>query len=205
MGYCAFQGANPGFRGPPIVEQVTLTSVRVTWAGLVTRKECADNFMVKFWLVGNTLEFQVSEYLPNTQLSVIVTDLLPNQDYGFQVFFSCILVTVCSLFGLQVMAREERGVWGVLYNKSDKTFFRTNSSNPTNTVASNTGDSVSRYQLVKLSPPPRPSVFTPQYWCEATYQGQTGQHGTSLTVVERVWRDGFNMFIQSFCSWLYKL
>ena len=86
-GYCAGLGANPGFRGPPTVEQVTLTSVRVTWAGLVTRKECADQFIVKSWLARNPNNYQMSDLLPTTEFSFIVRDLVPNQDYVFQVFF----------------------------------------------------------------------------------------------------------------------
>ena len=86
-GYCRVLVANSGFRGPPAVEQVSLTSVRVSWAGLVTRKDCADSFLVSYWLAKNQLSsLQVSNSLPTTQFSVIVTDLLPNQDYVFQVF-----------------------------------------------------------------------------------------------------------------------
>ena len=85
--YCASLGANPGFRGPPTVEQVTLTSVRVTWAGLVTRKECADQFIVKSWLARNPNNYQMSDLLPTTQFSFVVRDLVPNQDYVFQVLF----------------------------------------------------------------------------------------------------------------------
>ena len=93
-GYCATLGANPGFRGPPMVEQVTLTSVRVSWAGLVTRKECADQFIVKSWLARNPNNYQMSSLLPTTQFSFVVRDLVPNQDYVFQVIFPRVLLTV---------------------------------------------------------------------------------------------------------------
>ena len=93
-GYCAGLGANPGFRGPPMVEQVTLTSVRVSWAGLVTRKECADQFIVKSWLARNPNNYQMSSLLPTTQFSFVVRDLVPNQDYVFQVIFPRVLLTV---------------------------------------------------------------------------------------------------------------
>lgn len=113
-GYCAGLGANPGFRGPPRVEQVTLTSVRVTWTGLVTRGECADQFIVKSWLARNPNDYKMSDLLPTTQFSFIVRDLVPNQDYVFQA-----------------IAREDKGILGKDWNKSDKTFFRTASYNPT--------------------------------------------------------------------------
>ena len=93
-GYCAGLGANPGFRGAPLVEQVTLTSVRVTWSGLVTRKECADQFIVKSWLARNPNDYKMSNLLPTTQFSFVVRDLVPNQDYVFQVVFPRVLVTV---------------------------------------------------------------------------------------------------------------
>ena len=83
---------------------------------------------------------------------------------------------------MQVIAREDKGILGKSWNKSDKIYFRTSSQNN-----------------------PRPSVFTPQYWCPASYRGQTSQYGTSLSFFERMRRDGFNTFVQSFCSWLYKL
>ena len=45
--YCI--GGNPGFDGPPKVEQVDMTSVLVSWNGIVTRIDCADNFLIKSW------------------------------------------------------------------------------------------------------------------------------------------------------------
>jgi len=38
-----------GFTGPPLVEQVNLTHVRVSWEGLVKYRKCADQFLVKYW------------------------------------------------------------------------------------------------------------------------------------------------------------
>ena len=92
-GYCAGLGANPGFRGPPKVEQVTLTSVQVSWHGLVTRGECADQFIVKSWLARNPNDYKMSDLLPTSQFSFVVTDLVPNQDYVFQVtpFLTCLV------------------------------------------------------------------------------------------------------------------
>ena len=66
-------------------DQVTLTSVRVTWSGLVTRGECADQFIVKSWLARNPNDYKMSDLLPTSQYSWVVKDLVPNQDYVFQV------------------------------------------------------------------------------------------------------------------------
>ena len=83
--YCALLGQNPGFSAPPKVDQITLTSVRVSWEGLVTRIDCADQFIVKSWNARNPNDYQMSDLLPVTQFSYTVTDLVPNQNYVFQV------------------------------------------------------------------------------------------------------------------------
>lgn len=107
-GDCWYPGHNPGFTGPPIVEQVSTTSVQVSWEGLVERIECADEFLVKSWDKKNTKDYKLSELLPTSQFSFIVTDLEPNKEYVFQV-----------------IARENKGRrLGVDYNKSETTLFR---------------------------------------------------------------------------------
>eukprot|EP00092_Neocalanus_flemingeri_P021702 GFUD01023540.1.p1 GENE.GFUD01023540.1~~GFUD01023540.1.p1 ORF type:complete len:268 (-),score=74.64 GFUD01023540.1:180-983(-) len=112
--YCAGIGANPGFKDSPLVQQVTLTSVKVTWAGLVTRAECADQFIVKSWNKRNPNDYKMSDLLPLNQFTYIVTDLVPNQDYVFQA-----------------VAREDKGILGKDWNKSPKAYFRTSKNNPT--------------------------------------------------------------------------
>ena len=84
-GYCHTPGHNPGFSSQPLVQQVSLTSVRVTWEGLVTRVECADQFVVKWWREQYPNDYTFSELLPLTQFTYLVRDLVPNQDYVFQV------------------------------------------------------------------------------------------------------------------------
>jgi len=112
--YCAPFGQNPGFDRAPTVEQVSLTSVRVSWEGTVTRIECADQFIVKSWNLRNPNDYMMSDLLPLDQFSYIVTDLVPNQDYVFQT-----------------VAREDKGILGKDWNKSPKAHFTTTSTNPT--------------------------------------------------------------------------
>ena len=57
-------GHNPGFSLQPLMQQVSLTSIRVTWEGLVTRVECADQFMVKWWREQYPNDYIFSELLP---------------------------------------------------------------------------------------------------------------------------------------------
>jgi len=47
LGYCCGNGKNSGFSGPPVVEQVAVDQVKVSWKDLVTHRECADSFVVK--------------------------------------------------------------------------------------------------------------------------------------------------------------
>jgi len=114
QGYCAGIGSNPGFKDAPLVQQVTLTSVKVSWHGLVTRSECADQYIVKSWNIRNPNDYKMSDLLPLNQLSYIVTDLVPNQEYVFQA-----------------VAREDKGILGKDWNKSPKAYFRTSSTTPT--------------------------------------------------------------------------
>jgi len=111
-GYCTIGGSNPYWEGPPIVEQVSITSVNVSWSGNLKNVHCADSILVKHWTINNPIDFKLSTYLPTTQFSFIVTDLVPKQLYEFQV-----------------IAREDKGILGVDYNKSEKTRFKTVNTN----------------------------------------------------------------------------
>jgi len=112
--YCSLLGQNPGFSSAPRVEQVTLTSVRVSWEGIVTRIECADQFIVKSWNARNPNDYQMSDLLPLSQFTYVVTDLVPNQNYVFQA-----------------VAREDKGILGKDWNKSPQALFKTGRNNPT--------------------------------------------------------------------------
>ena len=83
--YCALFGQNPGFTAAPRVQQVSLTSVLVSWEGLVTRIDCADQFIVKSWNERNPNDYKMSDLLPLNQFTFMVRDLVPNQNYVFQV------------------------------------------------------------------------------------------------------------------------
>merc|ERR1711936_552496 len=100
--YCTWVGSNPYWDGAPSVEQVSLTSVRVSWHGL----------LVKFYRGDNTNDFGMSDTLSVSTNSYIVRDVVPNLPYTFQV-----------------IAREEKGLLGVDYNKSPKTVFTTRKTN----------------------------------------------------------------------------
>lgn len=112
--YCANPGSNPGFTGPPRVEQVSLTSVRVSWRGLVTRIDCADQFIVKSWRRNDPNDYKLSDLLTTDIFSYDVEDLTPNRDYVFQA-----------------VAREDKGWLGRDWNKSPTITFSTSRRNPT--------------------------------------------------------------------------
>ena len=52
QGWCVGIGYNPTFTAAPKVSQEGLTSVRISWDGLVDHKQCADNYLVSYWLRG---------------------------------------------------------------------------------------------------------------------------------------------------------
>ena len=106
--YCWEPGKNPYFTGPPIVQQVDLQTVRVSWDGLVEMRECTDQFLVKYWQKTNPQKYDLTE-LVNPQVSSIDIKVSPKVEYQFQA-----------------VAREDKGsVIGVDWNKSDITDFKT--------------------------------------------------------------------------------
>ena len=101
-----------GFTGPPRVEQLDLATVRVSWEGLVTQRECADQFLVKFWQRSNPQSYSTSELLDRNANSVDVK-VVPKVDYQFQA-----------------VAREDKGpIVGIDWNKSPVTDFKTSVRN----------------------------------------------------------------------------
>ena len=65
--------------------QLTLTSVRVSWAGLLERSDCADSMIVKWFKGDNTNDFSMSDPLTVETNSFIVKDVVPRQLYTYQV------------------------------------------------------------------------------------------------------------------------
>jgi len=110
--YCTWAGSNPYWVGAPNVEQVTLTSVRVSWHGLLKRGDCADSIIIKHYKGTNTALYGMSEPQDVSTNSFIVMNLQPSQAYTYQV-----------------IAREEKGLLGVDYNRSPKTVFTTKKTN----------------------------------------------------------------------------
>jgi len=109
--YCSTPGWNPKLTGPPIVEQLSMTSVRVSWAGLLETSVCADFLKVKHWRGMNIDKWWMSDQLTVDTTSYIVRNLVPNVPYTFQV-----------------IAAEDKGYFlgfhiGIDYNRGPKTSF----------------------------------------------------------------------------------
>jgi len=110
--YCWEPGKNPYFTGKPVVQQVDLRTVRVSWNGLVKSVECADQFLVKYWPKNNPQGYTLSELIQTDQFSIDIT-ITPKM---YNVF--------------QVIAREDKGSFaGIDYNKSEQTEFKTSAYN----------------------------------------------------------------------------
>jgi len=103
---------NPYWSGSPTVEQVSLTSVRISWPGLLEREDCADSILVKFFKASNSHDYGMSDPLDVSTNTYIVRDVVPNLAYKYQV-----------------VAREDKGFIGVDWNRSPTVTFTTKKSN----------------------------------------------------------------------------
>lgn len=110
--YCWEAGRNPTFTEAPLVEQVDIRTVRVSWHGRIDMRECADQFLVKYWQKNNPQDYQLTPLMHNNLSSVLI-EIVPRVEYTFQA-----------------IAREDKGqVLGIEYNKSPKTHFKTSAYN----------------------------------------------------------------------------
>ena len=110
--YCWKNGLNPGFSGPPVVSTISANEVRVSWKDVVMNRRCADEFLVKYWKKNYPKDFKMSK-LVDADANFIDLTVLPDTAYFFQA-----------------IAREDKGILGVDYNKALRVEFRT--SNTTN-------------------------------------------------------------------------
>ena len=113
--YCKSVGSNPSFTGKPIVTQIDLITIRVSWKDLVSRVDCADYFCVKYWRSNDPNGYKMIYDLPTDQ------------------FNTTIKVTPRVLYTFQVIAKEDKGSGlfggGIDYNKSPTTQFQTSRHN----------------------------------------------------------------------------
>ena len=111
-GYCWQSGWNPGFKSEPKVYQLSLTKVRVSWEGIVKRRDCADSFLVKYWRANSPSNYELTDPVDNT-VNHIDINVSPKIIYLYQA-----------------IAREDKGaILGIDYNKAKAVKFRTSSYN----------------------------------------------------------------------------
>lgn len=106
---CRTPGWNPKLTGPPIVEQLSMTSVRVSWAGLLETAVCADWLKVKHWRGMDINNWHMSDKLSVETTSYIVKNLVPNIPFTFQV----------------IAAEDFGSVFGISYYRGPETSFVT--------------------------------------------------------------------------------
>lgn len=101
-GWCVGIGHNPTFKGKPKVEQLSdLSSVKVSWGGLVDYLQCADKFLVSYWMKGSPHDYQLTKFLDPSVSSVVIPDIKLSVPYVYQV-----------------IAKEDKGLLGIDYNRS---------------------------------------------------------------------------------------
>ena len=117
--YCWQSGWNPSFTGPPMVSEIQPNVVRVSWEGIVTRKKCADSFLVKYWKQNRPQGFKMSD---KTDANADFLDMRvqPNTSYA-----------------IQAIAIEDKHIYGKDYNKSPIAKF---TSIRTNNISATTGN-----------------------------------------------------------------
>lgn len=106
-GYCWQVGWNPTFTGNPTIIQNAPTSVQISWKNIIKTRECADQFMVKYWESHSPKSYKMSKQVANNADAMILTGIKPEVEYSYQV-----------------IAREDKGIIGVDYNKSKISKFR---------------------------------------------------------------------------------
>ena len=110
---CSLSARDPYWTGGPRVEQVTLTSVSVSWAGLLENMDCADSLRIKYWWTNTPNDYRLTEKLPTSSTNFKIGDLLKYQEYAFLV----------------VAIENGNLIRSIDYNRSPTTFFTT-SDNP---------------------------------------------------------------------------
>jgi len=104
--WCIGIGANPTFVATPTIKQLDIQSVYISWSKIVQDLECADNFLVSYWIRGQPHDYKLTEFLSAQATGITISDLRPNVPYVFEV-----------------IARENKGVLGIDYNRSPKISF----------------------------------------------------------------------------------
>ena len=105
--YCETTDHKPTFTGPPLVDQSGNNRALVTWTGLVTSAHCADDFVVKMWPSGQSRDSRLSDSIRSDIFQYEVTGVTSGTDWV-----------------IQVIARENKGIIGMDWNKSPTTLFR---------------------------------------------------------------------------------
>ena len=117
--YCWQSGWNPSFTGPPVVSEIRPNVLRVSWEGIVTRKSCADSFVVKYWTQDPYRDFNMSD-VTDSNADFLDIRVLPNTSYT-----------------IQAIAREDKGYYGADYNRSPSVKF---TSGRTNKISATSGN-----------------------------------------------------------------
>ena len=104
--YCWQIGWNPSFKGAPKVVQVDTTVVQVSWGNIIETRECADQFVVKYWKSGRPNNYIMTDLISVDLDSALVTGIKPGVKYYFQV-----------------IAREDKSLGRIEYNYSPTTIF----------------------------------------------------------------------------------
>jgi len=114
---------NPQWVGAPEIEieaESFDSAVLVDWTDIIYNagggqgRDCTDNFRVKWWPSGHHTNYSLSELLPPTDRQFTVRGLQKAKTYAFQV-----------------IAREDKGSFGIDYNRSPTVYLSLPSNSTT--------------------------------------------------------------------------
>ena len=84
-GWCVGIGRNPVFTATPRISQEGLGAVQISWSGMVEDLDCADNFLVSYWVRGQPHKYELTPFMSPKATGVTISDLSTNVPYVFQV------------------------------------------------------------------------------------------------------------------------
>ena len=78
--------------------QVSLTSVRMSWAGLLGNARCANKIRIKYWKTFSPNDYKMSEKLLVETNSYLIKNIDKYIEYDFQVSTSIVTLMMMLIF-----------------------------------------------------------------------------------------------------------
>ena len=84
-GNCWQDGEHPLLPAAPKIIQLTATKVKVSWASIINQEECADYFLVRYWISASPNNYLESDLPLSNANHVILEGIVPGVSYTYEV------------------------------------------------------------------------------------------------------------------------